>query len=576
MTISGGELLLDLFQACGIEYIFCSPGTEWTPVWEGLLKRRERGDSSLHYINCRDEVLAVSMAQGYAEVSGGLPAVLLHAGVGPLHGAMAMRNALSARVPMLIFGGETCEHCGDDEVRAQGFHWLGLLSDIGGPSAQVRSYVKWSNEVKSRDGLADSVYRGCQLARSAPAGPVFISVPSELLLKSGTGSTRPCPAAVKVEPCLADLQAVARQLVHARQPVIIAENAGRDPAAVSSLVALAETLGIPVFESSLPYTSSFPRNNPFYMGVNVAETLREADVVFVVDSVTPWYPPAAGPPESAKVIVLDEAPLHERLPFWGYHVDTAITAAAAPALEALVDLVRRETAGAEMPGYRQRRQYWQGKHDEMAAQLEREALAGREKKPMAARWFLRAAGKSLPSDSILVDETIMHTRVVHAYLAEPGRYIKAAYGGLGVGMGEALGVKLARPDRPVVLMIGDGSFNYNPALAALGLGQEYGLPVFIIIFDNGGYQAMKWGHQRLYPQGIAMTRDVYLGVDITPAPDYVKIAGAFGAYGERLEEPANIEAAIKRCLERIAGGNTALLDVMLESAPPFTPPPPRE
>jgi acetolactate synthase-1/2/3 large subunit len=368
---------------------------------------------------------------------------------------------------------------------------------------------------------------------------------------------------------------VARQLVHARRPVIIAENAGRDPVAVTSLVALAEVLGIPVFESSLPYTSSFPRNSPLYMGVNVAGALREADVVFVVDSVTPWYPPAAGPPDSAKVICLDEAPLHERLPFWGYHVDTAITAPAAPALEVLVDLVRRETAGVERPDYLKRRQYWQDQHDEMAAQLEREAMAGREKKPIAARWFLRAAAKSLPADSILVDETIMHTRVVHAYLAEPGRYIKAAYGGLGVGMGEALGVKLARPDRPVVLMIGDGAFNYNPALAALGLGQEYGLPVLIIIFDNGGYQAMKWGHQRLYPQGIAMTRDVYLGVDITPAPDYIKIAAAFGAYGERLEDPGDIEAAIKRCLERTAGGNTALLDVALETAPPFATPPPR-
>ncbi len=574
MTISGGELLLDLFQACGIEYIFCSPGTEWTPVWEGLLKRRERGDASLKYINCRDEALAISMAQGYVEVSGVLPAVLLHAGVGPLHGAMAMRNALSARVPMIIFGGETCEHCGDDEVLAQGFHWLGLLSDIGGPAAQVKSYVKWSNEVQSRDGLADSVYRGCQIARSAPAGPVFVSVPSELLLRSGAESTQPCPVATQVEPCLADLQAVAVQLVHARQPVIIAENAGRDPAAVKNLVALAEALSIPVFESSLPYASSFPKKNPLYMGVNVAEALREADVVFVVDSVTPWYPPAAGPPESAKVIVLDEAPLHERLPFWGYRVDTVITAATTPALEALVDLVRGETRG-ETPDYRKRRQYWRGKHDEMVARLEQEALAGLNKKPIAARWFLRALEKSLPPESILVDETVMHTRAVHAYLAEPGRYIKAAYGGLGVGMGEALGVKLARPDRPVVLMIGDGAFNYNPALAALGLGQEYGLPVFIIIFDNGGYQAMKWGHQRLYPQGIAMTRDAYLGVDITPAPDYMKIAGAFRAYGERLEEPGNIEEVIKRCLDRIARGNTALLDVVLESAPPFTPPPPR-
>jgi acetolactate synthase I/II/III large subunit len=573
MTLTGGELLLDLFQACGIEYIFCSPGTEWAPVWEGLAKRRGRGDNSLKYINCRDEALAVSMAQGYAEVSGSLPAVLLHAGVGPLHGAMAMRNAGVARVPMMVFGGETCEHCGDAEVRPQGWHWLGLLSDIGGPAAQVKSYVKWSNEVRSGDGLADAVYRGCQIARSVPAGPVFIAVPTEVLLRAVAGTARPYPVAIGTAPCVADLEDAAAQLIQARQPVIIAEHAGKTPGAVEKLVELAETLGIPVFESSLPYASNFPKNSPLYMGTGVQEALRQADLVLVVSAATPWYPPAAGPPENARVIVLDEAPLQERLPYWGYRVNTAITAHVATALAALVDIVRREVGIEQAPAYRERRQYWRARHDEMMAQLEREALAGRGARPIAARWFLHAAKQALPPDAIILDETILHTRAVHAYLAEPGRYIKSAYGGLGVGMGEALGVKLARPERPVVLMIGDGAFNYNPALAALGLGQEYGLPVFIIIFNNGGYMAMKFGHRMLYPQGAAVSQDSFLGAAITPAPDYVKIAEAFGAYGEKLEDPADIEAALTRGLAQTAAGNTALLDVVLESAPPFTPPP---
>jgi len=107
------------------------PGTEWTPVWEALLKSQSEGDTRLKYINCRHEMLAVSMAMGYAEAAGRIPAVLLHSGVGSLHGAMAIRNARIAQVPMLIFGGETYEHSGDGGVRAQGAHWIGLLSDIG-------------------------------------------------------------------------------------------------------------------------------------------------------------------------------------------------------------------------------------------------------------------------------------------------------------------------------------------------------------------------------------------------------------------------------------------------------------
>ncbi len=572
MTITGGELLLDLLQACGVEYVFCSPGTEWTPVWEGLMKRWSRGDTSLKYINCRDEILAISMAQGHAEVSGKLPAVLLHAGVGPLHGAMAMRNARSARIPMIIFGGETCEHCGDEEVRAQGWHWLGLLSDIGGPANLVRNYVKWSNEVRSRDTLVDAVYRGCQIARSSPAGPVFLSVPTEILLRSQAtpDATRPYPSASRSEPSSDDLKEVAGRLVRARRPVIITEHAGKNPGTVEKLVELAEMLSIPVFESSVPYTASFPKSNPLYMGTVATEALREADLVFIAGAVTPWYPPAAGPPDSANVIVLDEAPLHERLPYWGYRADTAIAADIKPVLTSLVDIVR-DDATLKKSGslYQERRTQWQARHDELMAQLEKEALAGQGARPISTRWFLHQAKQAFPTNTIILDETLTHTRYVHLYLAEPGGYIKSAYGGLGVGMGEAAGVKLAGPDRPVILFIGDGSFNYNPTLAGLGVYQEYQLPVFIIIMDNGGYGAMKFSHQRLYPQGAAVSQDTYLGVDITPAPDYVKIAEAFGAYGERLEDPGDIETALKRGLEQISQGRTALLDVMLDNTPPF-------
>jgi thiamine pyrophosphate-dependent acetolactate synthase large subunit-like protein len=575
MALTGGELLLELFEACGIEYIFCSPGTEWTPVWEGLLKRHGRGDTGLKYINCRHETLAISMAMGYAETTGRLPAVLLHASVGALSGGMAMRNACAARVPMIIFSGETYEHYGDEEVRAQGWHWLGLLSDMGGPPALVENYVKWSNAVKSRDGLIDSVSRGCQIAMTAPRGPAFLSIPTEILQRSRAEAkiARPYPVTAVTSPRASDLLEVARLLIRSKQPIIIAENAGKKPGAVEKLTELAELLSIPVFEASLPYTSNFSRNHPLYQGHDTSEALKQADTVFVVSGITPWYPPSAGPGNDARVIMLDEAPLQERLPFWGYRADLSIAADIGPTLAALADNVRAEIRRQKQSTsvYKERLEHWRAKHDRLMAQSEKDALAGQENKPIATRWFCHTARKALPADAIILDETLTHTRFVHQYLAEPGCYIKSAYGGLGVGMGEALGVKLARPDRPVILMVGDGAFNYNPVLAGLGLSQEYQLPVFIIICDNGGYMAMKFGYHRLYPQGSAVNQGKYLGVDIAPAPDYAKVAEAFGAYGERLEEPGEIEAALKRGLEQIARGKTALLDVVLENTFPMMP-----
>jgi acetolactate synthase-1/2/3 large subunit len=571
MTISNGELLLDLFEACSIEYIFCSPGTEWAPVWEGLLKRHGKGDTGLKFINCRHEVLAIGAAQGYAEATGRLSAVLLHSSVGPLLGAMAMRNALSARAPMLIFSGETCEHCGDAEVEAQGGQWLSLLSDIGGPSALVSDYVKWSNGVKSRDSLVDSVIRGAQIALAAPCGPVFISVPCELLLKSGpeVKIKPPSPAGVSPVPSERELREVARQLVHSEYPIIIADRAGRSPGAVAALVELAELLSIPVFENIHHFSSNFPKDNPLYLGAVTPEALQQADTVFVVASAVPWYPPSAGPRDDARIIMLDEDTRHERLPYWGYRADFTINADVESTLGALVRIARAEKARQKAPDtrYRERLEHWRQKHDDVMTAMEKEARAVRSGKPIAARWFCHAAQRVFPADAIILDETILYTHLVHQYIGKPGRYIRPAYGGLGVGIGVALGVKLARPERPVIFIVGDGAFNYNPVLAGLGLGQEYGLAVLIIVLNNGGYMAMRKGHRRMYPKGWAAGHDTYLGVDIAPAPDYVKVAEAFGAYGEKLVEPVKIEAALKRGLRQIAGGRTALLDVVVDANP---------
>jgi acetolactate synthase-1/2/3 large subunit len=573
MTVSGGELLVELLKNCGIEYIFCSPGTEWTPVWEALLKRQERGDASLKYINCRDETLAVSMAQGYAEVTGKLPAVLLHASVGALHGALAIRNAYAARVPMMIISGETYEHRGDEEVRAQGWHWLGLLSDIGGPSALFRSYIKWGNPVKSRDSLVDSVLRGCQIALTAPMGPVYLSIPTEILLKfyKEEPITRPPRNIAVTELNIGDVQKAARQLIQSKKPVIIAEHAGKRPGVVRKLTELAELISIPVFEAPLPYAANFPKDNPLYMGYDTAEALKQADTVMVVGGLTPWYPPSAGPGDDTKIIMIDEAPLHERLPYWGYRADLTISADIGKTLESLVNMIRSDTGGQKQAAStsKVRLESWRAKHDTMVADWEEEALAGKENRPINPGWFLHTARKTLPDDAIILDETLTHTRSVHQYLASPDCYIKSAYGGLGVGMGEAAGVKLANPDRPVILVVGDGSFNYNPVLAALGLYQEYNLPVFIIIMNNGGYRAMKWAHRMRHPEGTAVSRNQFLGTDITPAPDYVKVAEAFSAYGEKLEDPGDIEAALNRGLGQIGQGKTTLLDVILEETAPF-------
>lgn len=568
MEISGADILLDVFEKQGIEYIFCSPGSEHFPIWESLVKRYAQGNETLKYINCRHEVLAVSMALTYAQTTGRLPAVLLHAGVGPLNGAMAIRIAHRASVPMVICSGDTSDYGEDADDKGDCWKWLGALSDTGGTDALVRTFVKWSNQVTSKETLAGYVYHACEIARSFPKGPTFLSIPWEYLFRTQpeVPIRPPSNRSVLPGPRPDDLEEVAEQLITSKQPIILTEYAGRQPEAVTKLVELAELLGIPVFESLYPRFSNFPREHPLHMGYNASEALQEADTIFVVGGITPWQPPSAFPRTNAKAILLDEDTLKERLPYWGYQPSLSISSDIGEWLAALVDIIRARIGQSASPDsiYRKRADRWRSKHDQLVADRKAEAFAGKDSKPLSPSWFLYRADEILPDNAYILAETATHGAVVQRYLARTNGFFKALSGGLGMGMGDAAGMKLSLGDRPVVLVIGDGSFNYNPVTAGLGVCQEYNLPVLTIVLNNSGYASMRSIHQKYYPDGWAVSKNTYFGAGITPAPDYTKLADAFDAHSERLDDPEEIEPVLNRALEQIANGRSALIDVILD------------
>lgn len=568
MEKSGGDILLDVFEKQGIEYIFCSPGSEHFPIWESLARRHTQGDNTLKYINCRHEVLAVFMAYAYAQTTGKLPAVLLHAGVGPLNAAMAIRIAHRASIPMVICCGDTADYGEAAEDKGECWKWLGALSESGGTDALVRTYVKWSNAVTSKETLVGYLYHACEIARSFPKGPVLVSIPWEYLLRIQPEMTvlGPSNRSVLPKPCPEDLQEVAERLIASKNPIILTEYAGGQPEAVPKLVELAEILGIPVFESIYPRFANFPREHPLHMGYDPSGALREADTIFIVGGITPWQPPSAFPRKGTRTILLDQDTLKERLPYWGYQIDVSITANPSEWLTALVDLLRVRVAaspGAEALCHK-RTEHWRARHEAMVQNWKAEALAGKDSNPISPKWFLYKANEVLPDNAYILAEATTHAALAQRYMAKPNGFFKALSGGLGMGMGEAAGVKLALPDRTVVLIIGDGSFYYNPALAGLGVCQEYNLPVLTVILNNGIYSAMRGMHLKYYPDGWTVRGNRFFGVDMAPVADFSKVAEAFNAYGERLYDPNEIEPALKRALEQMEQGRSALLDVVLD------------
>ncbi|MBI2953118.1 MAG: hypothetical protein HYY30_02300 [Chloroflexi bacterium] len=561
-----GDAMLDVLRAYGVEYIFSSPGSEWAPVWDALAraKAEERGPV---YINTRHEELAVSLAAGYHRRSRKLTALLLHAGVGPLHCGMALRAALHEHVPMVVLVGETAGF-GQMPGHVPGSHWQRKLADIGGPAAIVRPFVKRATSVTSREVLLGMLQDACRLALTPPYGPVFLSVPFEYLSGSSPefeGQCTPPPLPTRADSSA--LNQVAVQLVQAERPVLLTETAGRNPANVELLVELAELLAIPVAEALSPAFLNFPRNHPLHQGFESKQLLQSADLALLVSTQSPWYPVTSGP-KNAKVILIDDNPTHEISPYWGYPVDQVIGGDLNTTLEELIAHVKRLIDGDEgkLVAHRERWSHWQKKHEQQQEELQARALAQAQRKPMDARWVARTIGQVLPLDAIVADETTTHHGLFLRYLGQhvPETYQSRDTGGLGVSLGLALGLKLATPDRLVAAILGDGAFNYNPVLPAFGFAQQFGKPILVILMENQGYVAMKQDLLKTMPDGWSTHTNTFFGSEIEPAPDYVAIAQACGAYGERVEDPGALEGALGRAIKRVEEGQLSLLHLVLD------------
>jgi acetolactate synthase I/II/III large subunit len=565
--MTGADTLLRVLAQMGIDRIFSSPGSEWAPVWEAFAKAKAQSEGVPLYISSRHEEVAVGMASGYAKSTGKLPAVMIHTTVGALHATMALRGALHEQIPMVVFTGESLGF-GEEAGPDVGAQWLGALADIGGPARLVERCVKWSYGVNAKSLLPSTIQRACQLAMSAPKGPVFVSLPMEYLFdkmtKNATAENVAIPAPVADPAAVEDLAAL---LAGAKNPLIITEEAGRDPAVVEKLVELAELLGAGVVESRASSYVNFPRTHPLHAGFEPQEFLQEADAILLLGVVVPWHPASKKLNPATKVAVLSDNPLRSELPYWGFPVSQIVTGEVDRSMKHLLDAVKRKLTKGNNDAAR-RAETWRGRHEARRASWKEDAVRRQEQKPLDTRWVTYELAQVIPPDAIVVEETITHRLSIHRYLdmLKPGSFFAGCIGGLGTGTGTALGVKAANPKRPVLCLIGDGAFNYDPGLAALGVCQEHNLPIMIVLYNNYGYHSQKSGVPRFFPDGFAVKNQDFIGISINPSPDYAMIARAFEGYGEKVEEPGEVRAALQRGLKALAGGQMALIDVRLAKA----------
>ncbi|MER7686994.1 thiamine pyrophosphate-dependent enzyme [Streptomyces sp. NPDC097610] len=561
----GGDAFVAAFNAVGADYLFCSSGSEWAPVWESLARRHRDGLPCPRYLDLTHETVAVGMATGYGLIERRPQGVLLHAAPGLLQGSMAVHGALLAGVPMVVASSESTTY-GDGPGQDPGGQWYRNLSLVGGPHGVAQPFTKWANEAASVHTLPTMITRAAELSWRAPAGPAYLNIPLEILLEEWDGREAvPVvpPGSTHSSPEEVDL--VAQLIREADSPVIVTETAGREAGGFEALLACAEAWNIPVVEPDSAVCGNFPRTHPLHAGSDIGPWMDEADLILLVNCRAPFYPPSRRP-SKARIVVIDEVPQRPHVVYQVLFAERYLEGNVANTLRQLTK--RAKAAHADevaVTAVTARRAAQEERHaDEQAAIAAAEAkAAGAEGiDPVLVAATLR--GLLDGRDAIVVDETITHSRVVkrHVRTSGPDSYFYVQ-GGLGQGIAVALGVKLAARERPVVLTIGDGAFAYNPVIPSYDAAKTYDLPLLIVVFNNRVYKSMNLNHRRFYPEGAAAETGEWLGTDLHRLPRLAQFVEPFGMHTETVDAPDALAPALERALKAVVEGTTAVVDVLV-------------
>lgn len=554
------EAYLELLAARGVEYLFANAGTDFAPIIEAYARRGAQGQARPRPMTVPHEVVAVGMAHGFAMVTGRPQAVMVHVIVGTANALGGIMNAARSNVPMLMSAGRNpITEAGAIGSRDRPIHWAQESFD---QAAMVREFVKWDYELRSMSHLETVVDRALAIAQAEPQGPVYLTLPREVLAERrdtfeySDPARAPRPGALA--PDAATVAEAARLLAAAKHPIIITKALGRDPEAVPALVALAEALAVPVFEQSHTHLN-FPQDHPLHGGFDSAPALGEADLILVVESDAPWYPHLRAPRAEAKVIQVAVDPLFSRYPIRGFEGDVALGGAPRLALKALHDAA---TPLADRGVVAARRRRWEGEHSRQREARASRARAVAADTPIDMAWLSRCLGDLVDDGTILVNEYDFDAS--QAVFTRPGSYFAASpAGGLGWGLGAALGAKLAAPDKTVICCVGDGAYIFGAPTAAHFVSRAYDIPALFVVFNNRMWNAVKRAVQTHAKDGWAVKTGVMPLTELDPAPDYELVCRASGGHAERVEDPAQLPGALKRALSVVRDEKRqALLNVI--------------
>ncbi|MBV9558667.1 MAG: thiamine pyrophosphate-requiring protein [Pseudolabrys sp.] len=549
------EAFLRALADNGVDYFFANPGTDFPPVVEAFSRAKKTNAKVPKPILVPHENLAVAMAHGAYLMNGRPQAVMVHVNVGTANTINNLTNIARDRAPMILAAGRTpITEKGSFGSRSRPIHWAQEMFDQAG---MVRELVKWDYELRVPGQVGDVVGRAVEVAMAAPRGPVYLVLPREPLSAPlaepvGPGKARPQSAAAHPDPRA--VATMADWIAGAERPLIV--TAALPPDGVEPLAALAERCAIPVITHN-PRTVCLPSSHPMHFGTEPGALLADADLVIVLESDVPWIPHLQAPPKGCRVVHIGEEPSYVRYPMRSFPGDLVLQAGAHNVLASLNHVLesRLQMAEARIAARRNR---LTERMRTRRAQLVKESAAGDKISP---EYLSRAIGEAIGPDAVIFNEYPL--RADHCPRETPGTFFALSpAGGLGWGLGAALGAKLAAPDKLIVATLGDGAYMFANPMVGHWVSGKRGLPILTIVFNNARYGAVRRSTMAMFKDGAAGENDGRMLADLDPAPAYDAIAAAQGAYAERVEAPAALPDALARAREAVMNGKQALLNVI--------------
>ena len=545
----GRQAFVELLISEGVTHLFGNPGTTELPIMQALPDY-----PGLKFILGLQESVVMGMADGYARASRQLTAANVHVAPGLGNAMGALYNAKFSGSPVILTAGQ--------QEQGHGLLEPLLYDDLTSMAAPL---VKWSIEVTRLQDLPRIMRRAAKIAMTPPTGPVFISLPGDILNEiAEIDMGQSVRIDHRVRPSDKSLDALANALLSAKNPVIISGQELSSQQAFVDASALASLLGAGVFQESVPFSATFPTSHPQYLGMltrsqeNVRKTLDPFDLVLCLGADLlrmSVYSPVEPLPNHSRVLHLSERS-------WelgkNYRTELALQANVCETLSVLLPLLRSriDTKYKEQAQIRAKaleQQNWAVTRNKLTTQV----LTQSSIRPMSASTFVMHITNQLTPDVIVVEEALTSTQSLPQYLHQhyPDSFFGLASGGLGFAIPGAVGVSMAKPGRPVVAIVGDGSAMYG--IQGLWSAAHFKLPITYVIANNKGYRIIK---ERLVSmQGS----DRFIGMDMNdPAINYCQLAQSMGMGSIKVSDPADLDAALKA---GIKSGKPNLIEVVVSN-----------